>query len=222
MVQDDVRREPDTEGAEPRDRRRRSLPGILLLVVILIVILLLWIYWLQRPEPSPLTAIKKTTETTDTGPEVRPDPTIPGMVTGTVPPTASQVPDVVGSRKSTAEGVLADAGYGVTSSDVYSASKVSGIVVAQSPSGGTTLDSGETVAIVVSVGTPTTENVTMPKIVGLTQAAAESAVEAAGLVPYLIYGNNHIEEGRVISQWPAAGESVPTGSEGFIQVQMTN
>lgn len=222
MVQDDVQQGPDTDEPEMRTERRRPLlwQAILLLLVVLIVLLLLWLY-LRQPQQSPLTAVNRPIETTEDTSADRPEPTVPDTII-TPPSESSRVPDVVGDPRSAAETAVKGAGYAVSSSTVYSASKASGIVVAQSPSGGTMLDAGETVAIVVSVGTPESKSVTMPKIVGLTQASAESKVTAAGLVPYITYGDVNIEEGRVISQWPAAGESIPAGSEGFIQVQLNN
>lgn len=63
--------------------------------------------------------------------------------------------------------------------------------------------------------------VTMPGITGLSQADAESKVKAAGLVPYLTYGDDPSTTiGHVISQWPLKGETLPRGSEGFIQIQL--
>lgn len=225
MDQDDDRPELVGQASETRDRRNsaRVWPGVLLVVVILILILLLW-WYSQRPQPAPLTAVRETAEIPVVVSDTRPEPTIPSAVT-TGPaeePDGSRVPDVVGDRRSAAEDAVRRAGYDVAISTVYSTSKASGFVVAQTPSGGTELDSGETVAIVVSVATSTAKSVRMPEIVGLTQSSAETKVKQAGLVPYLIYGDAEIEPGRVISQWPDAGESVAEGSEGFIQIQLEN
>jgi len=71
-----------------------------------------------------------------------------------------------------------------------------------------------------SFAKPPVRNVSMPEIVGLTQSSAESKVKAAGLVPYLTYGDIGKANGVVISQWPLAGEQIPEGSEGFIQIQL--
>lgn len=222
MVQGDVRPEPESQASGTRDRSSSSRvwPGILLIVVILIAILLLW-WYSQRPELSPLTAQKETAVVTN---EVRPEPTVPSTptVASADEPDDSRVPNVVGHRKREAEDALRSAGYAVRASNVQSVSRASGLVVAQSPGGGTEMESGGIVVIVVSIAAQSVSTATMPNVVGLTQSSAESKVEAAGLIPYLIYGDHDVVEGLVISQWPDAGESVPEGSEGFIQVQLNN
>jgi len=225
MVQDDGPQEPDAQAAGTHEERSRSRiwPGVFLIIVVLCVIIFVW-WYLQRPQLAPLTAVKETVETPADTPETRPEPTVPAAssTTSAEESETSRVPDVRGSRQSAAEGVLRVAGYDVTVSEVFSASKASGFVVAQNPEGGTVMAPGETVAIVVSAGTSSGRSARMPDIVGLTQSSAESKVKAAGLVPYLIYGDVDIAEGLVISQWPGAGESVPAGSEGFIQIQLNN
>jgi hypothetical protein len=68
---------------------------------------------------------------------------------------------------------------------------------------------------------PAVNYVTMPSVKGLTRSSAESRIKAAGLVPYIMYGRTgKTPVGSVVSQWPPGGESVPQGSEGFIQIQL--
>ena len=215
------------EGSEPRDQedggpRRRSgvWPWVVLAIVVLIVILLLWWYW-RQPQQASVTVIKKTAEIPITVPEPRPEPTVPtSVVEAAETSTVARVPDVVGDPRSSAVRALEAAGYNVSTTKVYSSSRTSGLVVRQNPAGGTPLDAGATVAIVLSAGTPEIATVKMPDVVGMTQSAAESKVKAAGLVPFITYGNSGIANGLVISQWPLGGESVPEGSEGFIQIQL--
>jgi hypothetical protein len=63
-------------------------------------------------------------------------------------------------------------------------------------------------------------DVTMPNVMGLTESAAKSKVRAAGLTPYITYGQVAADRpnGRVMSQYPLPGDSVPRGSQGLIQV----
>jgi beta-lactam-binding protein with PASTA domain len=151
----------------------------------------------------------------------RPEPILPEPSdASSQTPSGKLVPDVLGDPKNTAVRALEGAGYVVSVSQSYSASKASGIVIGQRPAGGSALDAGEAVAIVVSTSGQAAAEVKMPQIVGLGQAAAESKVKDAGLVPYITYGSSGVPNGQVISQWPLAGDSVPVGSEGFIQVQL--
>ena len=222
MAQDDGQQGYESEEVgEPDSKKRSSVwPWILLTIVVLVVILLLWLYW-RQPQTASVTVIKKTTEIPIVVPEPRPEPIVPtATVESAETSTVPLVPDVIGRPKSSAVVVLEGAGYAVTASKAYTASKTSGFVIRQNPAGGTPLDPGGVVAIVVSAGTPVIKDVKMPAIVGLTQSSAESKVKAAGLVPYITYGSSGRPNGHVISQWPLAGELIPAGSEGFIQVQL--
>jgi len=225
MVEDDGPQRVEKSGPPAHTSRRASRiwPGVLLVIAVVILIAVVW-WYSQRPDPSPLSAVRETPEAAAVDDDARATPKGPGApvsVSGDEP-DGPWVPDVVGDRRRAAEDAVRTAGYDVRVSTVRSASKASGFVVAQSPPAGTEMDAGGTVAIVVSAGASSAKSVRMPSIVGLTQASAESKVRAAGLVPYLIYGDIDVEEGRVFSQWPNAGESVPAGSEGFIQIQLDN
>lgn len=210
------------QDTQDEERKRRSAwPWIALAIVILVVILLLWLFW-RQPEESGKVTVTKTTVVPITLPATRPEPVVP--TSGVAPSRESSsplVPDVVGNPQSRAVTALESAGYTVDASYVFSASKASGLVQSQTPSGGTPAEFGSTVSITVLTGTPATIEVTMPSVVGLTQKEAEDKVRAAGLVPYVTYGASAKFRGRrCMSQWPLAGESLPKGSEGFIQVTL--
>jgi serine/threonine-protein kinase len=222
MTQDDGLSGNDSEGTEELEPRKRSTiwPWILLALVVLVVALLLWVFW-RQPKTASVTVIEKTTEIPLSLPEQRPEPVVPLVESAsTETSNVALVPDVIGDPRSSAVRTLESTGHAVSTSEVRSASRASGLVVGQSPAGGTPLDRGGVVAISLSVGTPALRDVSMPEVVGLSQAAAESRVKAAGVVPYLTYGDVGIKNGYVISQWPLAGEAVPEGSGGFIQVQL--
>jgi len=210
-----------TQDGDPR-RRRSPWAWILLLIVVLVVIILLWLYW-RTPQKATVTIINKTTEI-PVVPEPRPEPTLPSVpASATSSETASTrlVPDVLGDSKSSAVNTLNSAGYAVSTSQRYTTSKASGFVIEQTPGGGTALEPGRTVAITVAIGTPAVNDVTMPNVVGLTQSSAEAKIKAVGMVPTVLYGVAGTTPGMVFSQWPAAGDSIPAGSEGFIQIQMS-
>ena len=210
------------EPAEESPRNRSSVwPWIVLAVIVLVVVLLLWLYW-RQPQQATVGVIEKTVEIPIVVPEPRPEPVVPGVVSGSAQTsTTPRVPDVLGTPRSSAVKALERAGYAVSTSRVYRASRASGFVVEQNPAGGLPLDAGGTVSIVIAIGSPVADDVKMPNIVGLSESAAKDKVTAAGLVPYLMYGAANKPDGTVISQWPAAGAMVPAGSEGYIQIQMS-
>jgi serine/threonine-protein kinase len=186
----------------------------------MIVIVFLWLFW-RQPQQSSSEAVSRATETSAVLPAVRPDPVVPAVAVDTSQtPSTRLVPNVLGRPKNSALRALEDAGYSVSMSQFYTASKAAGIVVGQKPSPGAALESGGGVEIVISANNRATGDVKMPDIVGLTQTEAESKVKAAGLVPSIMYGRAGVPQGHVISQWPLPGELLTVGSEGFIQVQL--
>jgi beta-lactam-binding protein with PASTA domain len=86
-----------------------------------------------------------------------------------------------------------------------------GDVVSQSPSAGSSVTSGAAVNLVISSGPP---SVDVPSVVGLTQAAAGTALTGAGLVAGTItqQASDTVTAGDVISQSPVAGTPVADGS----------
>lgn len=127
------------------------------------------------------------------------------------PPT---VPNVVGKPKDTAIGMIEAAGYTVSVSELFSDVVPAGQVITQNPSGGTNLDPGSKVEIVVSAGKQPIKNVVVPDLSGMTRQQATDAVTARGLTPYAVYGPQKKGiGGLVISQWPAAGTVVAEGTQ---------
>ncbi len=209
--------EDQTEGPS---RRSSVWPWMLLAIVVLVVILLLWLYW-RQPNQASVTVIKKTSEIPIVVTEPRPEPVVPSAPSETGETSRTPyVPDVLGSSVSRAQESLRRAGYGVSTSQVYRESNASGYVVEQSPAGGQPLDEGKTVSIVVAVSGAVAQEVRTPNVVGLSEKSARDKVEAAGLVPYVVYGRSNRPEGTVISQWPTSGEYTEQGSEVEIQVQL--
>lgn len=84
------------------------------------------------------------------------------------------VPDVVGQQQAAAEAAPVAAGLAVGTTTVQNNSSVpAGEVISQAPAAGGLVPEGSAVDLVVSLGP-----VTVPDVVGLTQADAENAVEA--------------------------------------------
>ncbi len=207
----------DPQPAEREPGKRRSAwPWIALAVLILIVLLLLWWYW-RTPEDGAVTVVKKT-EIAVTPPPAQPEPAAPVSTAPATQTTDTRfVPDVLGDPADRAKRKLDAAGYVAATSYVFTTSKATGLVQEQSPAGGTELEPGKTVNIVVTTGGNDAVQVRVPKLVGLTRAAAEEKIKAAGLVPVISYGTT-AEKGTVQSQWPLGGDTLPEGGEVQIQV----
>ncbi len=107
-----------------------------------------------------------------------------------------------------ATAALTNAGLVVgTVTEQNSTSRI-GSVVAQSPTVGAERNPGTAVGLVVSTGVP------VPNVVGQTEAAARTAIEAAGLRVSTVTRQSSatIASGTVISQSPASGGLVEGSS----------
>jgi serine/threonine-protein kinase len=136
------------------------------------------------------------------------------------------VPNVVGSKRSAAEGTLRAAGL-VPSVFTVPAAQSRGTVVAQKPAGGTRVPKGSKVRINVSNGkgaaptTPTTTTTTttttaatvrVPSLVGASATFAQRRLVNAGLRARVVYVRSSQTAGKVVSQSPAAGTRVARGT----------
>jgi beta-lactam-binding protein with PASTA domain len=121
------------------------------------------------------------------------------------------VPDVVGMIQAAAEAAITavDSFVVGTVSQAYSNTVAVGLVISQSPAGGTEVNIGSSVDITVSLGKPA-----VPNVVGMTQADANATITGAGLAVGNIIKqySNTVAAGRVISENPAAGTQVLPGS----------
>ena len=122
------------------------------------------------------------------------------------------VPNVVGLTQATAEAAIEAAGLVVgTVTTAYDATVPAGNVISQNPAGGTSAVPGTAVDLVVSLGV---QPVSVPNVVGQTQATAEAAIEAAGLMVGTVTTayDATVPAGNVISQNPAGGTSALPGT----------
>jgi PASTA domain-containing protein len=135
-------------------------------------------------------------------------------VTPGAAPVSVTVPNVVGLAQAAAQSALAGAGLSVGAVTTANSSTVpQGAVISQNPASGASVASGSAVALVVSLG-PAPVTVLVPNVVGLAQAAAQSALTGAGLGLGTVTSANSatVPAGVVISQNPASGASVTQGS----------
>jgi beta-lactam-binding protein with PASTA domain len=120
------------------------------------------------------------------------------------------VPDVAGLTAAEAVSALRDAGFATTTDGQVSATVDKGLVIGTSPAAGESADEGSTVTIDVSQGTGT---VSVPALVGLSQAQATEALTSAGLESRVVDAPSAtVDEGDVIGQDPAAGLQIDVGS----------
>lgn len=119
------------------------------------------------------------------------------------------VPPVVGQRQDSAEATVRTAGF-EPQVERRESPKPRGVVVQQTPEGGTTLEEGKTVLLTVSNGPP---RETVPDVVGQTASAAVADLTAAKFTSALTQAFSDKKTGIVIRQEPAAGASPNEGSK---------
>ena len=128
------------------------------------------------------------------------------------------VPNIVGMTEAAAATAATGAGLVLGAVAVQSSDTVAtGSVIGQGPIAGTSLNVGSAVNLVVSSGPAM---VSVPNVVGMTQAAAITAMRGHGLVrrkwiqlgTVTTQSSSTVAAGSVISESPAAGTSVNVGS----------
>ena len=127
-------------------------------------------------------------------------------------PAQVSVPNVVGLTQAAATTSLTSAGLVVGTVTTQSSSTVaSGSVISEAPTAGTSVNVGSAVSLVISSGPA---KVSVPNVVGLTQAAATTSLTSAGLAVGTVttQSSSTVASGDVISESPAAGTSVNVGS----------
>jgi beta-lactam-binding protein with PASTA domain len=130
------------------------------------------------------------------------------------PPSQVAVPNVVGLTQSAAVAAINAAGLSFNSFSTGPSTTVPyGTVAAQYPDSGALVAAGTAVNLSVSSGSPSVPAV-VPNVVGLTQSAAATAIEVAGVVLGNLTGasSSTVAAGTVISESPAAATNVPPGS----------
>lgn len=123
-------------------------------------------------------------------------------------PEPVELEDITGRKESVAVKRLEDAGLQVTISREFSESVPDGRVVSMDPPAGTIVDSGSSVAVVVSKGPPPVE---VPDLIDLRRGPAVEALERLGLRAQVDDGE-FTRLNRVFDQSPSPGEMVPRGS----------
>jgi serine/threonine-protein kinase len=130
-------------------------------------------------------------------------------------PAPVLVPDVSGLSQVEATQRLANAGFRVAATTEPSSSVPIGQVVRTQPSAGSPAAKDSTVTLVISSGP---KQVTVPDVVGQSQASATSALENEGFRVEVTTVTSPGSAGRVISQSPTGGSRANSGSTVTITV----
>lgn len=131
----------------------------------------------------------------------------------------TKVPKVVGMKKEEAVSALEEAHLVAEIIEETSKTVEEGYVVSQETKENTEINAGETVKIHVSTGTGI-EQVSMPYVIGKTEAEARKAIEDSKLkVKQVIYEEDKTkDDGKVLKQDKEAGSTLDEGTEVIITV----
>ncbi len=131
---------------------------------------------------------------------------------GLAPPNQVSVPDVVALSQADAMAAITNAGLTVGTITTASSNSIpAGSVISESPSAATIVTAGSAVNLTISSGAL---QVSVPNVVGMTQADASTAITAAGLAGGTVTTafSSTVASGTVISQSPPAGTQVSPAS----------
>lgn len=131
-------------------------------------------------------------------------------------PPGVRVPDVTNLNQTTASNQLGQAGFDVEVVEEASSTVDEGRVIRTEPAAGTEAPKSSRVKLVVSSGP---EQVTLPNVVGSTQASATSTLQGLGLnVTVVTASSSDANDGKVITMNPSPGTKVDKGSTVTITV----
>jgi eukaryotic-like serine/threonine-protein kinase len=125
-------------------------------------------------------------------------------------PRPVTVPDVVGATEEDAIRSLRQARLDPAAESAYDEEVAVGRVISTAPAGGADAREGDTVEVVVSLGPRPIE---VPAVIGQSRDRAVASIEDAGLRAVIGDEVHHdeIDEGAIVGQQPAAGESLRRG-----------
>lgn len=133
------------------------------------------------------------------------------ILMNTLTTKAVMVPNVKNMTQEQATQELEKAGLKLeVENQVYSSDVESGKIVSQNPEEGREMKKGQTVKVTVSKGT---QNVTVPKVIGLSEAEATAAIDKLKLIKNVKREyNSDVATGIVYSVDPGEGVSVAEGT----------
>jgi serine/threonine-protein kinase len=149
---------------------------------------------------------------------INPGDTVGLVVSKGPAPARTVVPAINGKKQADAEAALKAVGLVPAPYQAYNDTVAKGIVADQNPVSGASMAPGSKVTFVVSLGPPAPTTVSVPNVVGKSQADAENALKSAGFVPSAVFNvNPTVAKGVVAGQSPAAGsKSAPGATIGIL------
>jgi len=139
------------------------------------------------------------------------------------PPTSVKVPNVVGMTQANAQSALVKAGLAPSFVNQANAAP-KGQAFDQQPASGESVDPETVVLVAISTGAapdPEPSTVAVPAVIGKTQADAEKALTDAKLTSQAVQSYSPtVAKGKVMQQWPPAGNKVAPGTPVALVVSM--
>ncbi len=147
--------------------------------------------------------------------------TVLNLVVSSGKVVGATVPDVVGLTEAEAKVKLESEGFKMQKQLQESDSVEKGNVISQNPLGATTAAQGSDVTVVISSGA-NVETMEMPDLTGKTEEEAKVVIEEEGLTVGTVTeeDSDTVEEGKVISQSPAAGGTVDKGTKVDLKISL--
>jgi eukaryotic-like serine/threonine-protein kinase len=124
-------------------------------------------------------------------------------------PASVAVPDVQGLSEADATKRLEDAGLLVDPEFAFSDTIPEGRAIGTDPGPGISLDTGQTVKLIVSRGS---NKVEVPSVIGLQDDQALARLQSADLAGTVVQRDSDEPAGKVVAQSPSAGKLVRSGS----------
>ena len=235
---------PPAPASEPRERRRRRWPAVLLALLVL-ALMALMAYAFTRPEKVDVPKVtgldltearerldrsgfenveverERSTAELDTVLRQDPDPGEEAAKEDTVTlavsrgPGKVRVPSVRNLSEQRALRELQKADLKVTADPQPSNQIRKGLAVGTSPEEGTEVDRGSRVRLFISQGP---QKITVPDVVGLSRESAESRLDREGLGVAVQTQQSEKPEGEVIAQSPQRGTKLDPGGRVTITV----
>ena len=242
---DDQDYDYDDEDGTVYRRRRWVVAASLLAIISLVAGLFLWAPWAGSGDPIPVPTVtgldaeaakanledagftvKELTEPSMDVDEGKATRTAPASGVPTTPdsevtlyvssgPEKVKLPDFRGKTEKEARAELRKLGFtDVKKEETDSTDALKDKVVRTTPARDTQAAVNSPVVLFIGTGP---KSVTVPELVGQTEAQARATLDQLGLEPVTVEGDSERPEGQVVSSSPNAGESVRVGSV----VQMT-